>query len=104
MYNEHFGIGVVELMAGGVIVVANDSGGPKMDIVVPVGEGQPTGFLARGAEDYAAAMARVLALPFDERMRIRERARDAVKRRFSDEAFCRDFLKEVEGLMMGCGS
>jgi len=102
MYNEHFGIGVVELMAGGVIVIANDSGGPKMDIVVPV-EGEATGFLARNAEDYADAMARVLALPFRERMIIRERARDAVKRRFSDEAFCRDFLKEVDGLM-SCGS
>lgn len=100
MYNEHFGIGVVELMAGGVIVVANASGGPKLDIVVPV-DGDPTGFLARTADDYAAAMERVLTMPFDERMRIRQRARDAVKQRFSDAVFCRDFMKEVDDLLEG---
>ena len=100
MYNEHFGIGVVELMAGGVIVVANASGGPKLDIVVPV-DGDPTGFLARTADDYAAAMESVLTMPFDERMRIRQRARDAVKQRFSDAVFCRDFMKEVDDLLEG---
>ena len=100
MFNEHFGIGVVELMAGGVIVVANDSGGPKLDIVIPA-EGAPTGFLARNAEDYAAAIFRVLTMPFDERMAVRERARNSVKLRFSDEAFCRDFLKEVDSFLDG---
>jgi hypothetical protein len=34
MWNEHFGIGVVELMAAGVVTIAHNSGGPKMDIVV----------------------------------------------------------------------
>lgn len=33
MWNEHFGISVVELMAAGLIVVAHNSGGPKMDII-----------------------------------------------------------------------
>ena len=33
MWNEHFGIGVVELMASGVVAIAHDSGGPKLDIV-----------------------------------------------------------------------
>lgn len=42
MWNEHFGIGVVEYLAAGVIPVVHDSGGPKMDIVVDV-DGQPTG-------------------------------------------------------------
>lgn len=35
MWNEHFGISVVEMMAAGLVVVAHNSGGPKMDIVVP---------------------------------------------------------------------
>ncbi|CAG8516410.1 6016_t:CDS:2 [Acaulospora colombiana] len=35
MWNEHFGIGIVEYMAAGAIPVAHNSGGPKMDIVVP---------------------------------------------------------------------
>lgn len=42
MWNEHFGIGVVEYQAAGLISVVNNSGGPKYDIVVPI-DGQPTG-------------------------------------------------------------
>ena len=42
MWNEHFGIGVVEYQAAGLICVVNDSGGPKEDIVVDI-EGGPTG-------------------------------------------------------------
>lgn len=37
MWNEHFGIGVVEYQAAGLISVVNDSGGPKVDIVVQIG-------------------------------------------------------------------
>lgn len=42
MWNEHFGIGVVEYQAAGLICVVNDSGGPKEDIVVDI-DGGPTG-------------------------------------------------------------
>jgi alpha-1,2-mannosyltransferase len=42
MWNEHFGIGVVEYMAAGLIPVVHDSGGPKLDIVTEF-EGKPTG-------------------------------------------------------------
>jgi alpha-1,2-mannosyltransferase len=42
MWNEHFGIGVVEYQAAGLISVVNDSGGPKEDIVIPI-DGKPTG-------------------------------------------------------------
>lgn len=42
MWNEHFGIGVVEYQAAGLISVVHDSGGPKLDIVVNV-DGLPTG-------------------------------------------------------------
>lgn len=42
MWNEHFGIGVVEYQAAGLISVVNDSGGPKLDIVVEI-DGKPTG-------------------------------------------------------------
>jgi alpha-1,2-mannosyltransferase len=46
MWNEHFGIGVVEYQAAGLISVVHDSGGPKRDIVTPI-DGQPTGELGR---------------------------------------------------------
>ena len=42
MWNEHFGIGVVEYQAAGLISVVNASGGPKIDIVVEM-DGKPTG-------------------------------------------------------------
>jgi alpha-1,2-mannosyltransferase len=42
MWNEHFGIGVVEYQAAGLISVVNDSGGPKEDIVIPI-DGKSTG-------------------------------------------------------------
>jgi alpha-1,2-mannosyltransferase len=42
MWNEHFGIGVVEYQASGLVAVVHNSGGPKMDIVVDI-EGNPTG-------------------------------------------------------------
>ena len=42
MWNEHFGIGVVEYQAAGLICIVNNSGGPKRDIVVDV-NGGPTG-------------------------------------------------------------
>ena len=45
MWNEHFGIGVVEYMAAGLIPVVHKSGGPMLDIVTPLG-GKPTGRLS----------------------------------------------------------
>ena len=42
MWNEHFGIGVVEYQAAGLISVVNASGGPKIDIVIDI-DGKPTG-------------------------------------------------------------
>jgi alpha-1,2-mannosyltransferase len=98
MYNEHFGIGVVEMMAGGAIVVAHASGGPKLDIVVPF-EDQVTGFLAHDADDYALAMQRVLGMRLEERIEIRERARASVKERFSDQRFSESFLEVVDDLL-----
>lgn len=44
MWNEHFGIGVVEYQAAGLISVVNNTGGPKLDIVVPIDD-EPTGNL-----------------------------------------------------------
>ena len=45
MWNEHFGIGVVEYQAAGLISVVNNSGGPKEDIVVDFNGGSTGMFL-----------------------------------------------------------
>lgn len=42
MWNEHFGIGVVEYQAAGLISVVHNSGGPKLDICIEI-DGKPTG-------------------------------------------------------------
>ncbi|CAM9442817.1 unnamed protein product [Choristocarpus tenellus] len=56
MWNEHFGIGVVEMMAAGMVTIAHRSGGPEADIVVPLPNGKSTGFLAATPEEYACIL------------------------------------------------
>uniref|UniRef100_A0A3P9JWK7 GDP-Man:Man(3)GlcNAc(2)-PP-Dol alpha-1,2-mannosyltransferase n=1 Tax=Oryzias latipes TaxID=8090 RepID=A0A3P9JWK7_ORYLA len=97
MWNEHFGIGVVECMAAGIIVLAHKSGGPKLDIVVPY-DGRQTGFLADSEDSYAAAMETILALSPAARLEIRRAARQSVSR-FSDQEFEVCFLAAMESLM-----
>uniref|UniRef100_A0AAR2LZW9 GDP-Man:Man(3)GlcNAc(2)-PP-Dol alpha-1,2-mannosyltransferase n=1 Tax=Pygocentrus nattereri TaxID=42514 RepID=A0AAR2LZW9_PYGNA len=97
MWNEHFGIGVVECMAAGTVILAHKSGGPKLDIVVPH-DGGPTGFLADDEDSYAEAMERILSLTPSARLDIRRRARQSVTR-FSDHEFEASFLAAVEPLM-----
>ncbi|KAM4684185.1 GDP-Man:Man(3)GlcNAc(2)-PP-Dol alpha-1,2-mannosyltransferase isoform 3-T3 [Amazona ochrocephala] len=96
MWNEHFGIGVVECMAAGTVILAHNSGGPKLDIVVPF-EGHITGFLAENEDSYAERMAHILSLSPEKRLEIRENARRSV-RRFSDQHFEETFLLSVEPL------
>ncbi|KAL1959227.1 hypothetical protein VTO42DRAFT_2733 [Malbranchea cinnamomea] len=97
MWNEHFGIGVVEYQAAGLISVVHDSGGPKQDIVVDLGDGG-TGFRASTETEYAAAFETALALPDEEKVAMRLRARRSA-RRFSDEEFARRWLAEMEKLV-----
>lgn len=55
MWNEHFGIAVVECLAAGLITVVHDSGGPKEDIIRP-----GCGFTAITAEDFAKQIAQII--------------------------------------------
>ena len=98
MWNEHFGIGVVECMASGCIVLAHDSGGPKMDIVVEW-DGNPTGFLANDEKSYAVAMETIFALSPEEKSVICHNARQSVSR-FSETAFENGFLQCTEPLFI----
>ncbi len=56
MWNEHFGIGIVELMAAGVLTIAHNSGGPRSDILA-ADPGHQIGFAAETVEEYAEALA-----------------------------------------------
>ncbi|KAI0198804.1 glycosyltransferase family 4 protein [Astrocystis sublimbata] len=83
MWNEHFGIGVVEYQAAGLISVVHNSGGPKLDIVTEV-DGQPTGFHATTASEFAQGFEAAFSL--SDPVAIRLRARKS-SQRFSDEEF-----------------
>ncbi|XP_014259777.1 GDP-Man:Man(3)GlcNAc(2)-PP-Dol alpha-1,2-mannosyltransferase [Cimex lectularius] len=96
MWNEHFGIGVVECMAAGHIMVAHRSGGPKADIIEEA-EGSRNGFLAYDEREYAEAIAAIIKLSPATRKKIREAARSSVDR-FSTAEFEKAFLRTIEPL------
>nr|POE52193.1 gdp-man:man(3)glcnac(2)-pp-dol alpha-1,2-mannosyltransferase [Quercus suber] len=81
MWNEHFGIGVVEYQAAGLISVVNDSGGPKADIVVDI-DGKPT----------------ALALSPEDAFAMRLRARKS-SWRFSEQVFLKAWTEQLDRLV-----
>lgn len=104
MWNEHFGISVVEMMAAGLLTVAHDTAGPAQDIVVPAIRAQDlkadeafdvtkeVGYLASTADEYAVCLADALnrsrsASTSTRAKVIQLQARNSVKERFSDEIF-----------------
>lgn len=97
MWNEHFGIGVVEYQAAGLISVVHDSGGPKEDIVVDV-DGLPTGFHATTDEEFAAAFNEALSMPAEGKVKMRWRARES-SQRFTDEKFAERWVRQMEELV-----
>ncbi|XP_053684490.1 GDP-Man:Man(3)GlcNAc(2)-PP-Dol alpha-1,2-mannosyltransferase [Sabethes cyaneus] len=97
MWNEHFGISVVDCMAAGLIMVANRSGGPLMDIV-ETSEGSQNGFLAIDAYDYARCIATILYNSREQNCRIREAARASVDR-FSETEFEAGFLRAISTIL-----
>ncbi|KAJ5647670.1 hypothetical protein N7490_004042 [Penicillium lividum] len=97
MWNEHFGICVVEYQAAGLICVTHDSGGPREDIVIDLGDGA-TGFRAETEEQFAAAFEAALALPVEEKIAMRQRARRSALR-FTEEEFAKKWLYQVQKLV-----
>ena len=125
MWNEHFGIGVVEYQAAGLISVVNNSGGPKLDIVVDT-DGEPTGILpyslpmifvrtllhfhlatltfnhigfhASTVSEYSKAFAKSLSFSPAETLAIRTRARKSALR-FTDRGFAEKWIKHMERLV-----
>lgn len=95
MWNEHFGIGVVEYQAAGLISVVHNSGGPKLDIVTEI-DGQPTGFHATTATEYAEGFEKAFSLP--DPLAVRLRARRSAQR-FTEEEFAGRWLAELQKLV-----
>jgi len=90
--------GVVECMAAGTLMLAHNSGGPKLDIVIDYKD-RPTGYLADDVKSYAAALATIFGLEEKVRNDIRINARQSVKR-FSDAEFDRKFLAATNELFL----
>ncbi|CEH13774.1 glycosyltransferase family 4 protein [Ceraceosorus bombacis] len=88
MVDEHFGINVVEFMAAGLITLSHASAGPLLDIAVPDEQGRRTGYHARSVDDFAATLQRILDLPSEEVIAIRQRARIRASETFGADAFC----------------
>lgn len=101
MRDEHFGIGVVEFMASGVVTLAHNSAGPRMDIVVPdeAQPEQPVGFLAASATEYAEQLAAILQMGEAEVRRIQTAARAVAQQRFSEARFQQGFGQCVGQLL-----
>ncbi|KAF0534772.1 glycosyltransferase family 4 protein [Gigaspora margarita] len=97
MWNEHFGIGVVEYMAAGIITVAHNSGGPKMDIVISH-NGQRTGFLANDSETFASELSKAFSLSDAESRNIQINAREHAVIHFSEHVFQDAILKLFESI------
>lgn len=113
MWNEHFGIGVVEYQAAGLISVVHDSGGPKRDIVTKI-DGEPTGifapmllspginrltgFHATTPTEFAQGFEAALSLPPEAKLAMRKRARRSAKR-FTEEEFAKDWIIQMEKLV-----
>lgn len=97
MTNEHFGIGVVECMAAGCIMVVHDSGGPKLDIVVDWEQCQ-TGYLASNPESFVSSLQHVMNLDPHDYKQMAQAARSSVQAKFSVEMFENSFLQATEVL------
>ena len=81
MWNEHFGIGIVEYMAAAAIPIAHRSGGPLLDIV-----SSDSGFLAEDVEEYSAAMLTILRMDSSSLLAMQQKSRHRSKL-FSEEVF-----------------
>ena len=97
MWNEHFGIGLVECMAAGCIMIGHNSGGPKMDILVEW-HGQQVGYLADTEDSFVSSLHDVFNMPELERRVMATKARETAQSKFSVEVFEASFLRATEYL------
>jgi alpha-1,2-mannosyltransferase len=84
-------------MAAGIIMVANKSGGPLMDIILEYA-GFRNGFLATDELEYAEAIRRVIFMSAADKGAIRTQARASVER-FGETQFEKAFIEAIDTLL-----
>ena len=95
MIDEHFGIGIVELMAAGLITVAHNSGGPRADIIK-----NDIGFLCASTSEYSETILKIASMTENDRLNIAKRARTNVFDRFSGEIFSKQFAETLKNTLI----
>lgn len=93
MVDEHFGIVLLEYLLNGLIIVANNSGGPKLDII----NNNEDGFLACNELEYAHYFDLILNMNEIELQNIRSNAYQNVQK-FSHQNFEVNFLNFINNL------
>ena len=90
MTDEHFGIGVVEMMSAGLFTIAHNSAGPKYDIIG--GSKTATGGLATSVQEYADQITQcMLAYDGTAYKQIRAAGKIKAKEKFGDQIFMDQF-------------
>ena len=94
MKEEHFGISIVEMMSAGLIVIAHDSAGPKMDIIGAARSS--VGYLATDETQYTQMLLNAMNL-FDNQTHreMRQNARTHVVDEFGVAQFNTKFVSMI---------
>jgi alpha-1,2-mannosyltransferase len=97
MWNEHFGIVVVESMAAGCVTIAHRSGGPLSDII----KHGVSGFLASTDKEYADALISIFTTDASTRADVEAIAKKGriESGRFSEEVFKTEFSTSFAPLL-----
>ncbi|KAH3670348.1 hypothetical protein WICMUC_004844 [Wickerhamomyces mucosus] len=114
MWNEHFGIAVVEYVANGLIPIVHASAGPYLDIVVPWDsklqkqvestEASRTGFFFKdksdpdyklGFDELNEVFKKIINLSDEEKMEMSKRGQNCVLEKFSNKKFDNEWNRSL---------